>query len=56
VCSLVLECPEGAGPGDTLEVEWEGREIEIEIPAGVSVGQEFEVAIAMGARHIPPAV
>jgi hypothetical protein len=44
--TLVLECPEGAGPGDTLEVEWEGNEIEIEIPAGVSAGQEFEVEIA----------
>jgi hypothetical protein len=42
---LTLECPEGMGPGDVIHVDWRGGEIEIEIPVGVSVGDDFEVEL-----------
>jgi len=40
---LLLDVPDGFGPGDELEVEWKGRDVVIEIPEGVSSGDEFEV-------------
>ena len=41
---MVIECPPDVGPGDTLTVETEdGTEVDIEVPPGISPGQEFEV-------------
>ena len=43
--TVQVTCPDGAGPGDTLEIEWEGENLEIEIPEGVKTGEEFNVEI-----------
>eukprot|EP01046_Picozoa_sp_COSAG06_P067506 COSAG06_NODE_17531_length_936_cov_0.758662_1_plen_271_part_01 len=43
---IIVECPEGISAGDMLLVETEdGVEIEAQVPAGISVGQEFEVDV-----------
>ena len=52
--TLALVCPEDCGPGDTVAVEVDGAEIEVEIPDGVGPGDEFEVHLAPNAQADMP--
>lgn len=45
--SIALECPEDCETGDTVAIEVDGVEIEVEIPDGVGPGDAFEV-------YLPP--
>ena len=49
---ITVECPDDAGPGDTLEIEYGGREIDVEIPGGVAAGDEFQVEPAEQERVV----
>ena len=40
-----MVCPEGVVPGDFIVVEHEGYELELAIPEGISVGDEFEIEL-----------
>ena len=45
VTMVPVTVPDGVGPGDTLEIEWEGSRIEVEVPDGLTAGDVFTVAI-----------
>ena len=47
--ALSVECPEGCGAGDLLNVEVEGGVVQVEVPEGVAAGDVFEVHLAHGA-------
>jgi hypothetical protein len=52
--TLRITCPQGAGPGSQLQVEYNGAHYNVIIPAGVYAGQQFDVVIQP--RAIPKTV
>ena len=50
--ALSLACPDDCGPGDSVTVEVDGVQVEVEIPDGVAPGDEFEVHIDMGSDAV----
>lgn len=46
ITEMVVECPAGCNAGDVIVIEApDGREVEVEVPAGVKSGQDFEVEL-----------
>ena len=49
---MTIVCPEGVGPGDTLEVTTPaGQEVDVPVPDGIQPGEEFEISVSCG---VPP--
>ena len=43
---IVIECPEGCSPGDTITIDTpNGDEVDVEIPEGVDPGDEFYIEV-----------
>jgi hypothetical protein len=46
---MTIVCPEGVGPGDTLEVTTPaGQEVGVPVPDGMQPGEEFEISVSWG--------
>ena len=46
--ALSVECPEGCGAGDLLNIEVEGNVVQVEVPEGIAAGDVFEVYLSHG--------
>jgi hypothetical protein len=47
-----VACPAGKTPGSVLQIEHEGHAIHVTVPAGISPGQSFAVALREVSSHL----
>ena len=47
-----VACPAGKTAGSVLQIEHEGQAIQVTVPAGVSPGQSFAVALREASSHL----
>lgn len=48
--TITITIPQGASPGDTLVVDYNGKEINFTVPAGAKGGDTFEIKAPDGAN------
>ena len=45
--TITITCPDGVGPGDTIQLDTPNGHIDVEIPDGLEPGDEFDVEISV---------
>jgi hypothetical protein len=45
--TITITCPDGVGPGDTIQLDTPNGHIDVEIPEGLEPGDEFDVEISV---------
>lgn len=42
---MMVQCPEGAGPGTNIVINANGQNMQVQVPPGVAPGQQFQIQV-----------